>query len=381
MRRRLRPQRCGRWLLGVAVWFGLVLGRVSGTRAADPPVVEIFGGAGSNAALALLRGELEVLGFVVKPRPLASSSELPGLPWIYGRVVMRAADRAQAEVQVYRPRARADQTSTIDLGALDGLSESDRNRVLTTLAVRVAELLRALDVQPRPPRDEPVATSPAPVLEPEAPRIAPPAAARPSRSESATVKAQPASAKVVPVVHAPERIFVAPGPFSAEAGIAMGSALDTGAAALGPVLRFTWHLPAGLLVGATVTSLTSPEPLVGAAGQSSLVHAVALAQFGYRGQVWGGRLLPEITVGFGAQHLRARGETFAPNEGVVDELVGFAAALGAGLGFRLADAWVVGAHLDLYRAFPQATVFIGPDAVGEALDVAGFASLTLRYLF
>ncbi|HEY0714579.1 MAG TPA: hypothetical protein VGF45_17975 [Polyangia bacterium] len=395
MRSPPRSGRRARWLVGAVVALGLTGAAVA--RAADSPVVEIFGGARSRDALALLRGELEVLGFIVQPRPLAGLNEPPALPWIYGRVVIRASDRAQAEVQVFRPRARADQTSVIDLGAIDdagdNANEGDRNRVLTTLAVRVAELLRALDVQPRPPPNQ---APPAPVLESSKEQETVPAAvaspvtvSRPPEAavaKVAKVQRPPAAAAselstVVPSVDTAARTFVAPGPFSVEAGIALGSAVDTGPPSVGPIVRVTWQLPVGLFVGATITSLTAGDPLVGPAGQSSLVHAVVLAQLGYRGNVWGGRLLPEVTVGFGAQHLRANGDAVAPNQGVVDELVGFAAAFGGGLGFRIADAWVVGSHLELYRAFPQATVYIGPDAVGEAPDVAGFAWLTLRYLF
>lgn len=147
-----------------------------------------------------------------------------------------------------------------------------------------------------------------------------------------------------------------------EAGLAAGRSVSEAGLAVGFVLRGSLVRPSGLVARGTVASLPASAPLTAPTGQARLYQTVGLAQLGYQGHLWHGRVAPEATIGLGAQHILASGRASAAAAGGTSEsAVAFAIAAGAGVALRLAPALALVLGADLYRTIPRPLV-LAPSA-------------------
>ena len=300
-----------------------------------------------EAATALLRAELEADGFDVEVRAAAHSERAAAFADARAARAFAAVlpdlahGRAIAEVRVFRGGATG-QVHHLDGGPLEGGSEGDTTHVLTTLAVRLSELLRAR-------ADE----APSPAL-----------AGPPPAPAGVVTGAPPARA-----------------PWAAlqlEAGIAAGRSVPEVGLAVGPAVRLDWAAPSGLILRGGFVGLSLGDRLSAAAGSARVVQTLALAEAGYRAQAFAGRILPEVTLGVGAQHTLAHGAGADGFDGAYVGTLSFALAAAAGVGVPLGRHTTAVLNAGVFHLFPSPVILLDQTAFGRQAGVAYFVCGGLR---
>jgi hypothetical protein len=300
--------------------------------------------AGSARAAALLRAELRASGFEVvttDPRGVPEAEREGAL----AIVTSDPGGRAAAEILLRAPESPSGERHLIDLGAVSGLPEGDATRALTTMAVRVGELLRARSVA--------LPGRPAPRPSPTAEAVGIDAAPPPASDHRYALRF--------------------------ELGAAAGVSVREAGAALGPRLGLAARASSGLGLALSVATLAlGGRVLEGSNGSARLVQSLGLVSAFYEARPFGDRLTQRVLLGVGPQQIFIDGTGRAPYVGQTDSIWMFVVDAGAEVAARLGGpvSLLLGAHA--FRALPSPVIAIGPETAGQGAPLAyhGYAALS-----
>lgn len=178
--------------------------------------------------------------------------------------------------------------------------------------------------------------------------------------------------------------------FSLEAGAVVLQSTGGVGPALGPALRFSFGAPSGeaaarspfpqgLAARLTLAGPALGPALRGASGSVSVRQELAALELVHALEL-GSRLVPVLSAGAGAHHLRAEGAPRAPYASAGGDVWSFMASAGVGAAFRITERAAL--LLDVHALFlqPRPVVALAGERLGSAgrPTLAGFFGLVVR---
>ena len=328
-------------LVALASVFWFFAGKTaSGANAPAPTVVLLRVAASDDVtteAMARVKGELVAAGFEVAVIPFSGDDALHDL---------EAAGRERHAVAAFAIFARPFEggTSVAEIWVSDRvrqkvviqdavLHETDRGRGSEILAVRAVELLKAN-----------LADLWAPLFAP-APDVSPPAR-------------EPVPAPVLTPVS----------PFASGLGAGLGIGVVEGfgrsAATWSPELMLSQGWANGLSVRATLAGLGPSVTFTAASGSANVERQFALLE---AVKTWWPRapVVPFVTAGCGAEHVRVAGVGQAPYQGHTSSDWSLATTAGAGLAIRLVSTLSIVVQARGFAAWPSTVIQIAGVDVGR----------------